>query len=163
MSYKYIDGYENYIIYEDGKIYNQNTKKFLKGYSRVDGYINTCLHKDGKPKFMSLHRLIALSFIPNPHNKPFIDHINRIRDDNRIENLRWATSKQNNQNRINNTDELYICKRINKTCKQGFDWRFQLTIDGKTKCIKSSIDKQKVIKCRDDYLNSVIVLNSLSI
>ena len=86
MSYKYIDGYENYIIYEDGKIYNQNTKKFLKGYSRVDGYINTCLHKDGKPKFMSLHRLIALSFIPNPHNKPFIDHINRIRDDNRIEN-----------------------------------------------------------------------------
>lgn len=45
-----------------------------------------------------LHRIIAEAFIPNPNNLPQIDHINTIRDDNRIENLRWVTPKENMNN-----------------------------------------------------------------
>ena len=110
MSYKSIDGYENYIIYEDGLIYNQKTDIFIKEYYDKDGYKLTSLRKDGNNRMFKVHRLIALAFIPNPHNKPFIDHINRIRDDNRIENLRWVTSTENNKNRINNNEEMYIYK-----------------------------------------------------
>ena len=49
-------------------------------------------------KHYLFHRVIAMAFIPNPNNLPQIDHINRIRTDNRIENLRWVTPKENNDN-----------------------------------------------------------------
>lgn len=45
-----------------------------------------------------MHRLLANAFIPNPENKPIIDHINRIKTDNRLSNLRWATFKENANN-----------------------------------------------------------------
>ena len=54
------------------------------------------------------HRLIAEQFIPNPDNLPFIDHINRIRTDNRIENLRWISRSENNKNRTLATENSNI-------------------------------------------------------
>jgi len=47
-----------------------------------------------------IHTLVARHFIPNPSNKPQIDHINNIRSDNRVSNLRWATRSENNANRV---------------------------------------------------------------
>ena len=58
-----------------------------------------------KKKYYSIHRLVAETFIPNPENKPFIDHINRDRSDNRVENLRWVTAQENQNNTIRNRQE----------------------------------------------------------
>lgn len=63
-----------------------------------DGYLAVVLHKCGKRKTQKIHRLVALAFIPNPDNKPEIDHINTNRTDNRVENLRWVTRKENGTN-----------------------------------------------------------------
>ena len=60
------------------------------------GYCRVMLSKGNKESRFLIHRLLAGHFIPNPENKPCIDHINGIRDDNRIENLRWCTHKENN-------------------------------------------------------------------
>ena len=152
MSYKSIDGFENYIIYEDGLIYNENNDRFIKERKEPTGYMRVGLSKDGKKKFLYVHRLIALAFIHNPLNKPCIDHINRIRDDNRIENLRWVTYSENSQNRTDNNEDMYIYKKNDKNCKEGYIWVFQIYIDGKQKTIKSSIDKEFLIKFRDEWL-----------
>lgn len=64
------------------------------------GYKVVVLYKNNKQYTFTLHRLIAKSFIPNPTNLPCIDHINTIRTDNRIDNLRWVSHRQNNNNEL---------------------------------------------------------------
>ena len=77
------------------------------------GYLYVFLSKNNIEKTHRVHRLVADAFIPNPDNKPEVDHINTIRSDNRVENLRWVTSKENSENEISHkkqkdswTDEL---------------------------------------------------------
>jgi hypothetical protein len=93
-----IEGYPNYTINRNGYVRNKKTGKILKPILNGMGYCGVVLYKDGKPKTLSIHRLIAIAFIPNPENKPCIDHINRIRTDNRIENIRWCSYKENRNN-----------------------------------------------------------------
>ena len=67
----------------------------------IKGYCNVILCRGGSShKHGLVHRLVAQAFIPNPENKPNIDHINTIRTDNRVENLRWCTQSENNLNPI---------------------------------------------------------------
>lgn len=63
-----------------------------------DGYLILFLHKNGRQYIKKVHRLVAEAFIPNPENKPCIDHINTIKTDNTIQNLRWCTIKENAEN-----------------------------------------------------------------
>ena len=58
-------------------------------------YYSVDLRKDGVAKTCSVHRLVAQTFIPNPENKPEVNHINGMKCDNRVENLEWVTSSEN--------------------------------------------------------------------
>ena len=94
-----INNYPNYIIYRDGRVQNKK-KRFLKQLINRYGYckVYLCNGRD-KPKQQYIHRLVALNYIPNPENKYSVDHINRDKDDNRVENLRWASRSEQSQNR----------------------------------------------------------------
>lgn len=77
---------------------NSGKEGFLSVYIMNTGYPATHLIIDGKEKTCLIHRLVAEAFIPNPENKPEVDHINCDRTDFRIENLKWVTSKENSNN-----------------------------------------------------------------
>lgn len=92
-------------------------EKILKLKKSKDGYLYAILNKNNKRKNFSVHRLVAQAFIPNPENKPCIDHINTDRSNNRVENLRWVTPKENMNNPL--TKEK-ISKNNAKTMKDKF-------------------------------------------
>lgn len=87
------------LICTDGRIchpaHNGKKAKWTFGTKTTRGYrsVGVCNQKN-----LLVHRLVAETFIPNPDNKPFIDHINRDRSDNRVENLRWVNAKTNQRN-----------------------------------------------------------------
>lgn len=88
---------EKYKIFENGEILNLKTNKKLKKILDKDGYI-TVRKFFGTNK---LHRILAICFIPNPENKPLINHKNGIKNDNRLENLEWCTYSENTKHAFN--------------------------------------------------------------
>jgi hypothetical protein len=113
-----INGYPTYLIYEDGRIYSKYLKKFRITHIDNNGYIRIRLCKDGIGKTFKVHRLVAEHYIPNVENKPQVDHINRNRSDNRVENLRWVTRSENGQNQIVHRNSKTQIKNISYLCKQ---------------------------------------------
>ena len=85
----------DYIVYSDGRVYSKKSTIFLKPRYEGHGYLFISMPDRGKPKNFKIHRLLAKSFIPNPEGKPMVNHINGIKDDNRLENLEWVTNKEN--------------------------------------------------------------------
>jgi len=93
-----VKGYEElYKMNIMGDVWSVKRGKCLKTVVNR-GYKRICLCKDGIRKNKLIHRLIMLHFIPNPHNLPCIDHINRVKYDNRIENLKWSSHSDNSRN-----------------------------------------------------------------
>lgn len=91
-----------YRITRTGRIINKKSGRELKPETTKNGYIRYTLTIDGKLKHFLAHRLVAETYIPNPENKPFINHKNGIKIDNCVENLEWCTSKENHFHAILN-------------------------------------------------------------
>lgn len=72
-------------------------EKFLSFNKSNNGYIQVCLTKNGKCKTFILHRLVAQAFIPNPENKPQINHIDGNKENNCVDNLEWCDASENMQ------------------------------------------------------------------
>lgn len=113
----------NYEISNKGRVRNIYTKDQLKPRS-VNGYTLVTLHKPTNN--VLVHRLVAKEFIPNIENKHSVDHFDKNRSNNNVENLRWATSKEQCENR-NHTKKkeknrkIWRIDLINNEKKESYD------------------------------------------
>ena len=160
--WKDIEGYQGlYQVSNEGRVRSVRRNIILKPCIQK-GYAIVVFSVGNKRKTMKVHRLVAEAFIPNTQNKPQIDHINTVRNDNRVENLRWCTQKENNNNPItkNRCDASKIGRQHSEITKKLFSQKRK----GKKpsdKAINASIEKnKKTVYQYDKNLNLITMYKS---
>lgn len=102
-----IQNFPNYEISTQGSVRNKVTGRIVKPSKTKKGYLSLNLYRDGKSSSKLVHRLVAETFIPNPENKPTVDHLDRDKENNCVDNLRWATHYEQSNNRETGTPCMF--------------------------------------------------------
>ena len=121
--WKTISGYPNYQISNQGRVKNTKYNRII-GTHTTTGY--AVVQFGSKSEKIYTHRLVAEAFIPKIFGKDSVDHIDRNRLNNNVNNLRWADSSDQNRNKENKQnalDEKYISKTRSNTFRVNFNFR----------------------------------------
>ena len=94
--YKDIDGFEGYQVTSWGRIFSKKQNEFLRPMPHEKGYLRVDLYDgEGNKYHKKVHRLVAEAFIPNPDEKPQVNHIDGNNQNNSVTNLEWVTNAEN--------------------------------------------------------------------
>jgi hypothetical protein len=108
-----------YSITEGGEIFSHRSNRFISISQKSNGYVYTELNKFGKTSYHRVHRLVALTYIDNPENKPFVNHIDGTKNNNHYTNLEWVTGRENNLHAIE-TGLVTLCDKWDVYLKGSF-------------------------------------------
>jgi len=119
--WKEIVGYPGYKVSNLGRVMGIHGK-ILAGSKTQHGYKTVLICPDvNTRKRLLIHRIVATAFIDNPDNKPTVDHIDRNKNNNCVENLRWATNHENNMNKdkLNDSTQHHYIYTSFRVCIPG--------------------------------------------
>jgi hypothetical protein len=128
--WKVTNGFENYEVSSYGNVRNKSTQRHLKP-AISSGYLHVVLCGNDKPKNLYVHRLVCLNFIANPENKKTVNHKNHNTLDNHVDNLEWATMKEQNRH------SRKCSKEIRELCGARAVWRVDVETGTKLEHFKS--------------------------
>ncbi len=142
-----INGFSKYAVSNFGNVKNIKSGRLLK-QSEEHGYLLVGLSNDLNELYCKrIHILVISAFVMNHENKECVDHVDGNRSNNKLENLRYATHRENGQNRKISTNNTSGCKGVdfNKQCNK---WRAQITIKNKSIHIGLYLKKEDAINAR---------------
>lgn len=96
MNAKKVNGFPEYLIYEDGKVFSTISNRFLTPSKDSDGYLIVHFHGKKYSKSAKVHRLVAEAFVKNPNNYTCVNHKDENKTNNNAKNLEWCSVKYNN-------------------------------------------------------------------
>lgn len=131
MEFVPIENYPEYSISREGVVKGKRGKILTPSPHVKEEYLQLGLSKDGKSKTLTVHRLVATTFIPNPDNLPQVDHRDRNRKNNHVDNLRWVSRKTNGQNSSKRLGASSKFMGVNWSEKNK-RWRAKLYHEGKS-------------------------------
>lgn len=143
----------NYQVSNLGRIKSLRSNKILQNVLGTDEYFKVCLHKDKKQYNKLIHRLVAETFIPNPENKPQVNHKNGNKLDNNINNLEWCTISENTQHSFDNGLQPKLYGLDNKITKYKIEVYsfytgvYVTTLIGKQALKDFGLDQSSVWQC----------------
>ena len=112
-----VEGYPGYEVSNLGRV--RKNGKLTSSHRTRKGYWQTNLYKRRKQTLHYIHRLVAIAFIPNPENKPTVNHIDGDKNNNRVSNLEWATYLENNLHAIKNHLHRHYTRAVKQYDLQG--------------------------------------------
>lgn len=130
-------------------------EKILKPFKDSKGYYRIKLSKNAIESTKKIHRLVAFAFLDNLENKPEVNHINGIKDDNRFDNLEWVTSSENTIHALNNNLKISQKGSEHGNSKLNEEKVLEIKKIGRSKSLKEIAQIYGV----DKSLISLILLN----